>query len=87
MRVAVKLAANLTVGDRIVRDQPTGRMHGTVLSVVESAQIIRKPVVIVTVQREGGRPTHLTYSKNSPVTVEVVFEGPDPDSPVLGGTH
>ena len=63
---ATKLARDLIEGDVITRGD---RGSARVLSVVPSTQTIRKPVLIVTVELENGRSTHLTYSINSPVAL------------------
>lgn len=62
-----KRACDLVEGDQILRGTDAAR----VLSIVPSTsvQTVRKPVLIVTVQLENGRSTHLTYSPNTPVAV------------------
>lgn len=62
-----KLARDLVEGDKLVRDEKIG----VVLAIVPSVQIVKKPVLILTVQMPNGRDVHVTYSENSTVTVEV----------------
>lgn len=63
------LAKDLKEGDFMMREGHGG--SGTVRGVVSSAQVIRKPVVIITLELQNGRITHLTYTPNSTVTVTV----------------
>lgn len=63
--MTTRLASTLKAGDRIMRSGATVK----VLAIVESVQIRKYPVLILTVESPSGRPTHLTYKPNSPVDV------------------
>jgi hypothetical protein len=67
MSQTARVARDLVEGDRIVfRGLSTGR----VLSIAESEQIVRKPLLIVTVEMANGDLTKRTYYPSTPVVIE-----------------
>ena len=64
----LKQAKDLAPGDRIA-----GKGLGifTVLSVAPSVQVVRRPVILVTVRTQSGRVLHRTYGAYSSVALDL----------------